>query len=131
MSTGLITHHTHARPHHTIYFPEKQLILADFGGFWWFSMNNMGTRPPKISIKYSRASQESSLQLSSLFQSDPTSTRFNKNRIIVENDQISRVYPCKGIPPQIPVPVGCGYVPVTGTGTSPAPEGHGCTPVMH
>ena len=56
-------------------------------------MDNMGTRPLKISIKYSRASQEHPLQLPSLIQSDPTSTRFHKNRIITANDQISRVYP--------------------------------------
>ena len=100
ISTGLITHHTHARPHHTIYFPQKQLILAGFGGFLLILMDNMWERPPKITMKYSWASLEFPLQLPSLLESDPTSTRSNKK----SNNR--RKWPkIDHIPPWIPVPM--------------------------
>jgi hypothetical protein len=48
-------------------------------------MNNMGTRPPKISIKYSKASQESSKQLSSLQHNNQSGIYVTKNRIYAKN----------------------------------------------
>ena len=62
-----------------------------------FSINNLGPRHPEITIKYFRTFQESPLQLPSLFQSDSTSTRSNKNSM---NGKYW--WNVKGIPPAGP-----------------------------